>query len=76
MFYDGIIQQEVDLNAIKSGEYSYIGEKLTSQKIMSNDFEATGVCNMYLTTKPLLQLPFGMIFQVITNTYLIFKKYH
>ena len=68
LFSDGLIESELDLNKIRTGKFSYIGEKLTAQKVISNDFDATGVCNLYLTARPLLQLSFAMIFQVIIKT--------
>ena len=51
---------------MRTGRFSHICEKLSAQKVISSEFGSNGICDFY-TTKPILTLPYAMVFQVFHN---------
>lgn len=66
----GVCNERHKIELLMSGKYSAICEKLSIQKVLHDDYSATGKCNFYYTTTGLFSQPWAMIFQV---HYFIFR---
>lgn len=51
---------------IKRGEFGQLCERMTIEKVLSDDFGQTGICNFYVATENFLATSFAMAFQVRT----------
>ena len=72
LFNDGAIPikgHKETIDMLKEGVYAHVSDQLTVKKVISDDFSLTGVCNFYLTARPLYSMSLGMIFPVITPTF-------
>lgn len=49
---------------IKEGQYGQLCERMTIEKVLSDDFAETGICNYYVGTQDFLATSFSMAFQV------------
>jgi hypothetical protein len=49
---------------IKIGEMGQVCERITIQKVLSDDFGQTGVCSFYVAEKDFISTSFAMAFQV------------
>ena len=69
LFNDGAIPikgHKETINLLKEGVYAHVTDQLTVKKVISDDFSLNGVCNFYLTARPLYSMSLGMIFPVTT----------
>ena len=67
LFNDGAIPikgHKETISLLKEGVYAHVTDQLTVKKVISDDFSASGVCNFYLTARPLYSMSLGMIFPV------------
>ena len=62
------------ISLLKEGVYAHVTDQLTVKKVISDDFSASGVCNFYLTARPLYSMSLGMIFPVSLVVYPLFNS--
>ena len=70
LFNDGAIPikgHKKTIDMLKEGVYAHVTDQLTVKKVISDDFSFNGVCNFYLTSRPLYSMSLGMIFPVTTK---------
>ena len=77
LFNDGAIPikgHKETISLLKEGVYAHVTDQLTVKKVISDDFSTTGVCNFYLTARPLYSMSLGMIFPVTEVVYPLFNS--
>ena len=77
LFNDGAIPikgHKETISLLKEGVYAHVTDQLTVKKVISDDFSASGVCNFYLTARPLYSMSLGMIFPVSLVVYPLFNS--
>ena len=66
MFYDRktVVKGLTNItNMVKTGEYAWFANKLSTQFFISDEFGRNGVCNFYMTA-PVITINYAMIFPV------------